>query len=96
MGEGLEGAALNGGRGTPKVPVREWLGEQMESRPRHWKTKHCLETILIGLEKNAKRKVQSTTRKTEFFVVGIFSVILVKFAILVGTKSLGKTTQCIA
>ena len=56
-GEVLEGAVLNGGRGTPKVPVREWLEEQMESRPRHWKTKHCLETILIGLEKNAKRKV---------------------------------------
>ena len=55
-GEVLEGAVLNGGRGTPKVPVREWLGEQTESRPRHWKTKHCLETILIGLEKNAKRK----------------------------------------
>ena len=57
MGEGLEGAALKGGRGTPEVPVREWLGEQMESRLRHWKTKHCLETTSIGLELNAKRKV---------------------------------------
>ena len=61
-GEVLEGAALNGGRGTPKVPVREWLGQQMESRPRHWKTKHCLETTLIGLEKKAKRKVMSQSK----------------------------------
>ena len=38
--------------------------------------------------------LQSMTRTTEFFVVGIFSVILVKFAILVGTKSLGETTHC--
>ena len=36
-------------------------------------------------------KIQSTTRTTEFFVVGILSVILVKFAILVGTKSLEET-----
>ena len=36
-------------------------------------------------------EVQSTTRTTEFFVVGILSVILVKFAILVGTKSLEET-----
>ena len=36
-------------------------------------------------------QLQSTTRTTEFFVVGILSVILVKFAILVGTKSLEET-----
>ena len=38
-----------------------------------------------------KCNIQSTTRITEFFVVGILSVILVKFAILVGTKSLEET-----
>ena len=37
------------------------------------------------------KELQFTTRTTEFFVVGILSVILVKFAILVGTKSLEET-----
>ena len=54
------------------------------------------EVIVITFitSRNSINELQSTTRLTEFFVVGIFSVILVKFAILVGTKSLGETAHC--
>ena len=37
-------------------------------------------------------KIQSTTRTTEFFVVGKTSGILVRFVILVDIKALGETT----
>ena len=39
-----------------------------------------------------QKKIQSTTRIKAFLVVSIMSGILVGFVILVGTKSLGKTT----
>ena len=60
-----------------------------------WFPKICLARVtinFIGFKGYfAEMSIQSTTRTTEFFVLGILSVIIVKFAILVGTKSLEET-----
>ena len=76
------------------VQVRHPLRRQGHGRLNHRRTSRKIRRGLTHEVSYAyfTTQIQSTTKTTEFFVVGILSVILVEFAILVATKSLGGGT----